>query len=446
MTTRSPQPLAGTSRSARRSQEDDSPPLPTVRAPAGRYDAVMPPRITADRGSSHANPQFEPEPQFSPGTRADTKCSGWAAPVTRGAKVLAVVSLWALLDVISAQICKHSMDSWDRSRAERRYRIASPIYHHDLAKNVNLTATWGSIQYPFATNSLGFRDTRPRAIDPEAATSRVLFIGDSFTEGIGVPYPETYVGRLDQHFAARGVEVLNAAVSSYAPAIYFRKVKYLLEDVGLRFDYVVVAIDLSDIADEALSYRFDKENRVIGANPDSGLAARIKRFLENNSLLFHVADLAGGAIKFARRSEALGAGSARISWTRDRTAYEAYGVDGFRRARANMDSLVELLRRHQIGLAVVVYPWPDQILTRGGDSTSLWITFWSDWAKANSLPFFNLFPPFLADPDSKRTVREDYIPGDVHWNVHGHQVVADALLSDSLIGLLAMPHSKRPSP
>ena len=47
-----------------------------------------------------------------------------------------------------------------------------------------------------------------------------------------------------------GVEVFNAGVVSYQPAIYWRKIRHLLQTVKFRFDEAVVFIDISDIFEE----------------------------------------------------------------------------------------------------------------------------------------------------------------------------------------------------
>src|SRR5205814_553815 len=71
----------------------------------------------------------------------------------------------------------------------------------------------------------------------------------------------SFVGRVDAALSPRGVEVLNAGVISYCPIIYFRKDKHLLEDVGLRFDALVVYIDIGDIEDE-VTYKLDADGNV----------------------------------------------------------------------------------------------------------------------------------------------------------------------------------------
>jgi hypothetical protein len=146
------------------------------------------------------------------------------------------IAIFVLLDVTAAQVCKRVMEGWDPAPSERLYRIRNETYHHGFASNVSLTSRFGPMAYPMYTNSLGFRDRGPREITLVSSTPRLLFIGDSFTEGIGVPYEDTFVGLLAERLGKERVDVLNAAVASYGFVIYRRKIEHLLETVGLRFD------------------------------------------------------------------------------------------------------------------------------------------------------------------------------------------------------------------
>ena len=133
-------------------------------------------------------------------------------------------------------------------------RVRSAIHSHGLAPNFDGDDRWGSARYRFVTNSLGFRDAVVRDVPLTAATRRVLLIGDSFTEGIGVPFEQSFAGLLHAGGQQRAdrIEFLNAGVVSYAPTIYYKKIKHWL-DQGLRFDEVIVFSDISDVADEATS-------------------------------------------------------------------------------------------------------------------------------------------------------------------------------------------------
>ena len=70
------------------------------------------------------------------------------------------------------------------------------------------------------TNSLAMRDSENRQISLESQSKRVLLIGDSMIEGLGVDYDDSVAGNLQKIWQATGVEVLNAGVVSYSPHLY----------------------------------------------------------------------------------------------------------------------------------------------------------------------------------------------------------------------------------
>ena len=344
--------------------------------------------------------------------------------------VLFGCAVYLSLDIGAAQVLKHT-SMWDPDAVERRYRKPVSPYHHGLAENVNLMGQWGSIRYPVRTNSLGFRDAEVRTIPLRAAGPRVVLIGDSFTEGLGVPYPDTYAGILDHCLSRSGLQVLNAGVMSYSPSIYYRKLKYLLEDIRLQIDYVVVAIDLSDIRDEAHLYQLDSLGNVVSRPSQAKLLSLLKR----NSLLLHVADLVRDAAR------ARWADPARdTDWTEDPRAYEEHGAKGLALAAARMDQLLSLLRDRRIGLAVIVYPYPNEILRR--DSSSPQVRFWGSWTATRGVPFFNLFPVFMRSPSAATVLANDFIPHDVHWSARGHRLVAETLLAAGLADTIRMQLSR----
>jgi len=135
---------------------------------------------------------------------------------------------------------------------QRAVRIANPVYDHGFSAKFEGQDVWGEIRYPLITNSLGFKDASPRDVPLKSSSRRVLLIGDSFAEGIGMKFEDSFPGMLQEAGQARSekIEFLNAGVVSYAPTIYYNKIKHWL-DQGLRFDEVIVFSDISDVADEA---------------------------------------------------------------------------------------------------------------------------------------------------------------------------------------------------
>jgi hypothetical protein len=107
---------------------------------------------------------------------------------------------------------------------------------------------------------LGFRDGRIREVALDSSRPRVVLIGDSFTDGVGVPWEETFAGWLEKRLAPEGIDVLNAGCNSCTPILAWIKLRHWIRDCGLRVDRVVLFLDLSDVKDE-LFYEQDDQER-----------------------------------------------------------------------------------------------------------------------------------------------------------------------------------------
>ena len=301
------------------------------------------------------------------------------------------------------------------------YREASPVFHHGLSKNRAVMAAWGPLHYRLYTNSLGFRDRYVRQVPLKVEKHRILLMGDSFTEGIGLPYEDTFAGIIARTLEDENVDVLNAAAVSYSPIIYWRKTKYLIETVGLQFDEMVVFLDISDARDEAESYYLDVQGNV-------------------QSHLFADGKTRGEILKRIRREKIVDSLSRYLSiltefstgpawetgrWTIDPDLLEKYGRPGLAQMTTYMNRLRKLLDRHDIKLTVAVYPWPVQI--RENDLDSVQAIYWQDWCRRHRIDFINYFPVFI-DPDERnpqKVIDQYFIPGDAHWNRQGHERIAE---------------------
>jgi len=348
-----------------------------------------------------------------------------------------ILLLVIILDILTANILSAVGLYRPQYKIDYYYRVKHDIYHHDLVKNiVHSDAQWGPMGYRVFTNSLGFKDRTARKVELETNTQRIVFIGDSFTEGVAYEYDDTFVGIIDTELQARNIEVLNAGVVSYSPIIYLRKVEYLLNDVGLKFDHLVLFLDISDIEDEAISYAYDNNGNVI-ESPTSNVEElnkfdeRFKRFITEETILLSNLRIFIRNFKksntFLYKTEKDDALNIfRAMWTHDDQAYEQYGRKGIQLAIKRMDKLSLLLKQHNIKLTIAVYPWPDQIVY--GDLNSKQVTVWRGWAKKHAVGFINLFPAFITDEKAEEILRRYYIFGDAHWNKTGHELVAKRTL------------------
>ena len=332
------------------------------------------------------------------------------------------------------------------------FRIPDVRIHHTLEKNVSGgLAIWGAAHYAFSTNSLGFRDSTVRVVKfaPEKAV-RVLFLGDSFTEGVGLPWEQTFVGIFQSQFP--GVEVLNAGVIGYSPSIYLRQMERFLSN-GFLTTHVIIYIDISDVQDEAL-YKFDEVGNVV----DSGFVVdplarvgdppktiqyyrapdpmhepdwrhsllsnfRITRYLVHEVLYF-------SNDGHERGSDRLVKSMWTVMGSNLQYGYGDLGVEGgIEKELRYMDQLADILRKKGVGFSVAVYPWPDQLEYDVVESRE--VTVWRSWCKRNSCErFINHFPDFFALKSQGNWRDLVYIHGDVHFNRRGNEIVATRLASE----------------
>jgi hypothetical protein len=314
-------------------------------------------------------------------------------------------------------------------------------------------------------------DASPREVALRGSRCRVLLIGDSFTEGYGVGWQVSFAGLLAERWKRRDVELLNAGVSGYAPSIYYRRVRHLIEDVGLKFDAVLVAIDITDIRDEWMNYDMDEKERVVRISRDfppkfmrpataldrivfiavdNSLAARLTfaiaarwvfrsiYYVDSSPdappvdprphlppLRLPLGDLSAGLVVSGTSPDR--ASQTFIGkygyWTLDRDDWVAYGRDGLQVAAERMDRLVALLRRNNIPLRISVHPWPTNL--RAGDVDSVQVQFWREWARQRNVGFIDLFPAFFeVGPEVSRS---HFLADEFHWNARGHALVADEI-------------------
>jgi hypothetical protein len=124
---------------------------------------------------------------------------------------------------------------------------------------------------------LGLRDEKIREVSMETDHPRILFIGDSFTEGGPIVWDKTFVGRVAEELKSQNIVVLNAGVASYCPITERIKLRQLLGEKGLRVDRVVLCLDISNLKD-IFYYEEDREGKVreISYGPFHDKAGRLR--------------------------------------------------------------------------------------------------------------------------------------------------------------------------
>lgn len=355
--------------------------------------------------------------------------------------ILTVLFLFLILDGLAGAVLN--------PRADSSFRCSNPYYHHDFLPNRNVETAWGPHRYRVITNSLGFRDGAVREIPLSSKQRRILLIGDSYIEGMGVPYENSVAGILAEFLKASAVEVLNASSVSYSPKLYFLKTRYLIEQKHLAFDELYVFIDISDPHDEILYKYWDPESAFA-----SGLRA-LNSFLRRHSFFYGY-----GAARRRLSSEkvinnAFPAESSaearfwiqdleeylkrpapekdRFLWPNKKSALEEWGREGLSLCEQYMTELVKLCNGRGIRLTLVIYPSPYQLTS--DNLEGIQVTFWQRFAEKNRTGFLNLFPAFISGDPPETVYARYFIQGDGHWNEAGNRHVAEAVLQYMQRGL-----------
>ncbi len=363
--------------------------------------------------------------------------------------IISNLVLLLMLDITAGLIYKKINGNswyydWKEGPTEKNLlRIKSNIYHHDLAKNANeKDSAWGDTTYTTKTNSLGFRDRINRKIPLKTEKKRLVFIGDSVTEGLGLNYEDTFVGLIENALKEKH-SILNAGVTSYSPIIYWKKIDYLINKVGLQFDELIVYLDVSDIQDEASIYKLNDSGVASGFK---GAVSERKKILQSelikeNTILWawlrSLRKKEKPAIPresiFSKKETQTYENSINLnrgSWTFDENIYKEYGEKGLNLSAIYMENLLETLKTNDIKMTLAIYPWPDQIFHDNINSKHA--VFWENWAKKNKVKFVNHFIDFFLSKNefgAIKTIEKYYILGDVHLNTKGNILIKEYFLS-----------------
>jgi len=173
-----------------------------------------------------------------------------------------LVGVGGVVGLVSAEMVARWAPSHTRS-----YMVGDPVLHHRL--RVNDARQVAGVE--FRTNSLGLRD-REYSVPKPPNVFRILMLGDSFTEGGGLPAEATVPKQLEtllNRNCGHAFEVVNAGVASYSPILEY----LLLKTVGLALhpDLVVLEFDMTDLKDDLIrtaTAKFDSDGRPVAVPSD----------------------------------------------------------------------------------------------------------------------------------------------------------------------------------
>lgn len=320
------------------------------------------------------------------------------------------------------------------------FGVSDKTYDHKFVKNYDSIIGWGKSRYKLCTDNNGFRI----ACDKKKKKLKkfdIGFIGDSFTEGLGYNYEQTFVGIIEKKLTNKSI--INLANTSYSPSIYFTKINHLINN-GYTFKEIIVFIDLSDLPDDILCYQVKDEKvtrRSTYANCYDNLNSKKSFFsdLVEKNLKLTTILLNFISKKFLQTkilNEKLNYNNlmnhSRSDWTYNykKNHFSSLNLkDALSISKKNMQDLHKLLNKNFIELSIAVYPWPGTL--KYDKIENIHVKTWRDFCENKCKNFYNFMPVFFNEIDKEsfyKSYTNLFIAGDVHFNAAGNKIIADEFL------------------
>ena len=310
---------------------------------------------------------------------------------------------------------------------EELLKVSNDDYEYSFKRNINTNfAVWGNTYYKLCTDSRGFKFN---CKDKELKNYEIAFIGDSFTEGIALPFEKTFVGKFKQKTK---LDIVNLGVSSYSPNIYLKKIKHLISNKIVLFNHVIVGIDLTDLEDDWQRREIQKKRNTSYTN--SREQFKFKLFLAKNlPTTYLILQKINWYIKIELTKNVsvdhLDYSKNKASWSYIKN-YDKLN-EKIKNQVDNMNKLFYYLKDNNIKLSILILP--HQASIKYDIKDSLYKKIWKNYCKNKCFKFIDAYSIFfdeLNDTSKDEIMKKYYIKGDPHFNEEGNDVVFKILLNN----------------
>jgi hypothetical protein len=321
---------------------------------------------------------------------------------------------------------------------------------YELKNNFFGKDSWGNYIFDVRTDEIGFRTNEK---NQKTGNADYIFLGDSFTYGVNGPWGETYVGMFDESISSR---ILNAGVGSYSVTPYIHQYKKALASGLLNPGHVVVlAVDVSDVYDEANEWRsgpqhpvkrhFIKDGQLlespgtsrniselrISMQKNFSLTREIYQFLRYRDQRYCEPEIGvENLYKTAFTWMPWDSIESKGKWINGAFCPGFYPVsvkEGIERLEVGIFEISEMARKSNAKIYFLIYPHPAQIVH---DDKFSWSELMKKICQKTSCDgVIDTTPDFKdlakADPSWGSNI---YVDGDIHFTAKGNGVIAKKLI------------------
>ncbi len=309
---------------------------------------------------------------------------------------------------------------------------------YSFKKNLDIkNYYYGNKKYRLCTNNLGaIDDCRKKKINTKKID--YIFIGDSFTEGLGVEFKNTFFGLLKNKHPDKNF--INLGVSGYSSSIYYKKLKYFYEN-GYEFSEIFIFLDTSDIFDEIYRYETQQDNSISinltneeVNNLFEGKRRLINIIYNNFPGTFILINLIIDSLPKLNFIENHYIDS-MINHPFGKWSYgqsDLYTKDILNRSLKKnskyINKIIDMVNKNSTTVTFILYPWPGHLYEK--NIYNKYNQHWINFMKTKDVELLNLntqFFKFLNNDSSENIILKYYIHGDVHFNLEGHKLIFENL-------------------
>ena len=312
---------------------------------------------------------------------------------------------------------------------DKRANIWHNKFHHTFKENINMKSVGVDKINRFCTNEYGFKSN---CNFEKKNYFKFGFMGDSFTEGIALNYEETFVGIFEN---ALGTDVANMGVSSYSPKLHLAKINYFLNQ-NLKFDHIILFLDISDYYDEAY-YQLDADKLSVIHNKRDQRRIWLKENFPFTNFYMYVLKKISKKPKIEDKEsdEIIFNESAKRKTFWLNKDIKTIKINGksikkiHKETKYYVELIYNILKERNIKFSLAIYPWPQNLIYT--QNNSFYRDEWKNFCLSRCEYFFDFFKEFekkLKNDTFENIYKKYYFWGDVHFNKTGNKFIGEKLI------------------
>jgi len=361
--------------------------------------------------------------------------------------IYTTVIIFLLMDIIFSNTIIKDIIKKDCLRYIKYTSDEKNYYSYDLEKNCRAYETKKTMKtYKVFTDNNGFRVSGKNKVNKKDKDNSVIFLGDSFTYGIGLNYEDSIAGILEKKNI--NYNIFNLGVPGYSPSILKYKLQKVLK-AGFKPKKIFYLMDLTDVHDDANRWTKIHETKhpVILDKTIHKEIEKVFTFKKNfkmTRLLIYNLNKSFRNIRkeinkksFEESDKTIG----KTQWgsfthiSKDKLDKDFWSPNDFNSGISNIKTNVKLISNMASEIKsefyIVIYPWAETL--EYGEKYFNWQNFSKELCSFSTCT--KLISAFSEFSKIKQNFiywkKEIYFLQDIHLNANGNRILAEIIYEEA---------------